>query len=200
MQSSYMKTLCLGGSFNPIHHGHLICARAAAEVLDYQTVTIIPSAAPPHKPADPDLVEPGHRLRMCQLAVHNAARFVVDDIELTRTGPSYTLETARQLKSRGWDEVHWLIGADMLNFLPKWHRPDELIREVHFVVMARPGFTFEWDQLPATMRHLRERVVAVPQLDISATDIRRRVRTGLPIEYLTPQAVVDYIRANRLYR
>ena len=195
-----MKTLCLGGSFNPIHHGHVICARAVMERAGYEQVMLIPSAQPPHKPTHANLAPAQDRLRMCQLAVQRSATFVVDEIELKRTGPSYTIDTARELKAtRSWSEVHWLIGADMLNYLPQWHRADELLREVHFVVMARPGFEFDWQSLPAGFQALRERVVEAPRIDISATQIRDRVRQGLPIDYLAPPAVVEYIRASRLY-
>ncbi len=199
MRLTYMKTLCLGGSFNPIHCGHLICARAAMEAAGYQRVVLVPSAQPPHKPGHANLAGPEHRLRMCQLAAAGSATFAVDDLELNRAGPSYTLDTARELKRRGWPEVHWLIGADMLNFLPNWHRPLELIEEVKFVIMARPGFTLDWSNLPEPFRRLATNVVPVPQIDISATEIRRRVGAGLPIDFLTPPAVVDYIRANGLY-
>ena len=100
-----MKTLCLGGSFNPIHHGHLICARSIAETMGYERVTLIPSARPPHKPDSVDLADPQDRLRMCQLAGQQSAIFDVDDIEVNRTGPSFTIETARELKRRGASEV-----------------------------------------------------------------------------------------------
>jgi nicotinate-nucleotide adenylyltransferase len=195
-----MKTLCLGGSFNPIHHGHLICARAVMEHAGYERVMLIPSAQPPHKSAHANLAPAQERLWMCQLVVQSSATFVVDEIELKRTGPSYTIDTARELKaSRGWSEVHWLIGADMLNYLPQWHRADELLREVHFVVMARPGFDFDWQGLPAGFQHLRERVVEAPRIDISSTQIRDRVRAGMSIDFLTPAPVVDHIQERHLY-
>jgi nicotinate-nucleotide adenylyltransferase len=195
-----MKTLCLGGSFNPIHHGHLICARAVMEHAGYERVMLIPSAQPPHKSAHANLAPAQERLRMCQLVVQSSATFVVDEIELKRTGPSYTIDTARELKaSRGWSEVHWLIGADMLNYLPQWHRADALLREVHFVVMARPGFDFDWQGLPAGFQHLRERVIEAPRIDISSTQIRDRVRAGMSIDFLTPAPVVDHIQERHLY-
>lgn len=194
-----MKTLCLGGSFNPIHHGHLICARAVMEELGYQQVMLIPSAQPPHKSSSVDMAAPEHRLRMCQLAVDQSANFAVDDLEIRRNGPSYTLDTARELKARGWSEIHWLIGADMLNLLPQWHRPPELLKEVHFVIMARPGFTFEWSELPVEFQSLKNSVVETPLIDISSTDIRRRVRAGLPIEFLTPPPVERCILELKLY-
>lgn len=194
-----MATLCFGGSFNPIHHGHLICARAAAERGGYDSVLFIPAAQPPHKPDVSHLADPLHRLAMCRVAVEGLGGLELSDIELTRGEPSYTISTARELKNQGWNEVHWLIGADMLNYLPKWHEPEALLREVNFVIMARAGWNFEWENLPLSYQALKERVVEVPQIEISATDIRQRVAGGLPIDFLTPARVVDYIREQRLY-
>src|SRR3954468_23242329 len=126
-----MKTLCLGGSFNPIHHGHLICARAVAEAAGDQKVVLVPSARPPHKPDQTDLADASNRAEMCRLALPQRTSSAqvtnphlswdVSDVELTRTGPSYTIDTVREFKRDGWPEVHWLIGADMLNYLPNWH-------------------------------------------------------------------------------
>ena len=139
------ERICLGGSFNPIHHGHLLCARAAAEVLGATTIVVFPAGTPPHKKTDAGLASAVDRLEMCRRAVAGIPGFVVDGRELERSGPSYTIDTARELRKEGWDEVVWLIGADMLNSLPTWHEPEALLREVRFVVMARPGTTFAWD-------------------------------------------------------
>ncbi len=195
-----MSTLCFGGSFNPVHHGHLICARAVAERAGFDRVLLIPSAQPPHKSDVSQIADPTHRLEMCRLAVRGTAKFAVSDVEVTRQGPSYTLTTARQLKSQGWDEVSWLIGADMAKILPQWHQPEALMREVNFVLMARPGWTFDWQTLPEAYRHLKARVVSAPQIEMSATDLRARVAAGRSIDFMTPPAVVDYIRDHGLYR
>jgi nicotinate-nucleotide adenylyltransferase len=208
----YIKTLCLGGSFNPIHHGHLICARAVAEKRGYERVLLIPSGQPPHKPGQSNLASGAQRLQMCRLAIeavgsnsHRStagqhASFAVSEMELPRTGPSYTLDTVRQLRNQGWPEVHWLIGADMLNFLPKWHEPAALLREATFIVMARPGVTIDFASLPGYMASLEQNVTEAPLVQISSTEIRQRVRAGLSIQYLAPDPVVDYIYKNGLYR
>lgn len=192
--------LILGGSFNPIHYGHLICARAAAEALGFDQVVAIPSAIPPHKLAAADLASPADRYAMARLAIGKSALFDLNDIELKMEGPSYTIETAWRLKRAGWGEINWLIGADMVQILPQWHEAEKLLEEVNFYLLARPGWGFEWETLPASYQKLRERVVAAPLIDITATDIRRRVGRGLSIEYLTPPEVVEYIRERGLYR
>ncbi|MDB5292668.1 MAG: NadD [Phycisphaerales bacterium] len=195
-----MRTLCFGGSFNPIHHAHLICARSAAETSGFDRVLLIPTSQPPHKPNSATLAAPTDRLAMTRLAVEGDPFFAVDDIELTRCGPSYTFDTVRFLTEREGRPVHWLIGADMLMYLPKWHRGQELIHMVNFLVMARPGWSLDWEKLPPEFRKLREHVIEVPQIAISATQIRERVAAGLPINYLTPPAVCKYIADKKLYR
>jgi nicotinate-nucleotide adenylyltransferase len=195
-----MKTLCFGGSFNPVHHGHLICARQAAEAGGFDALTLIPSANPPHKAASGDVAPPEHRVRMCRLAVQGAGLFNVDDLETRRSGPSYTIDTVRALLSGSTGQrVSWLIGADMVRSLPSWHEPDALLAHVDFVILARPGWSFDWDILPERFRRLRANVVEAPLIQISATDIRRRVRAGLPIDFLTPAPVVEYIRSTGIY-
>lgn len=196
-----MRTLCFGGSFNPIHHGHLICARAAAEAMGFPRVLLIPSAQPPHKPASPDLAPPADRLAMCQLAARlEPSLFQASDMELKRVTPSYTIDSARALKLQGWQEVSWLIGADMLLYLPQWHEPEALLAEVNFVILARPGWSFDWKAMPPAYRRLEANVVRAPLIEMSATDIRRRVREGRPISYMVPPRVAEYIEREGLYK
>lgn len=194
-----MAALCFGGSFNPIHHGHLICARAAAEAAGFRKIVLIPSAIPPHKQAGREMAAKADRLAMSRLAVAESPLFETSEIELHREGPSYTIDTARAL-APSYGKVHWLIGGDMLMYLPHWHEAERLIEEVDFVVMARPGWTMDWEILPIPFRRLKANVVATPLVDIRASEIRRRVAAGLPIDYFTPAPVVEYIRDKGLYR
>lgn len=194
------EKICFGGTFNPIHHGHLLCARAAAEAVGAKGVVLLPAGSPPHKPGQADLATPEHRLQMCRLGISGTIGFEIDDRELRRPGPSFTIDTARQLRRDGWNEVTWLIGSDMLNLLPNWHEPGALLAEVRFLIMARPGANLSWSKLPPAFQKLRKDVVEVPQIDISATDIRKRVRAGLPIDFLAPAEVCRYIAEHRLYR
>lgn len=197
--------LCFGGSFNPIHNGHLLCARAAVKYRGFNQVVVIPSAQPPHKPQDADLAPAKDRFAMarlaCEFSSDDLVKFVPNDIEIARSGPSYTIHTVRELRRIGWPEVWWLIGADMLNYLASWHQAEQLIHECNFLILARPGVELMWNALPQNFRErLEPNLVPAPLVDISATDIRRRVREGLPINDLTVPPVVEYIRANGLYR
>jgi nicotinate-nucleotide adenylyltransferase len=195
-----MKQLCFGGSFNPIHYGHIRCAQAVARSCAYERVVLIPTGQPPHKPGATDIGPAQDRLAMCRLAVGNDPLFEVSDIETRRGGRSFTILTVRELLASGWPEpIHWLIGADMLLDLPNWREPAALLASVHFVIVARPGWTLDWNRLPPEFRHLQNNVVEAPLVDISASEIRRRVRAGESIEGMTPPVVVDYIRAHHLY-
>ena len=205
------RCLCLGGSFNPVHYGHLETTLAAAEKLQFTVsgrpaagadVLLIPSARPPHKPGDPDLAPPADRLAMCRLAVASDGRYRaigVSDLELRRDGPSYTILTVRALRAAGYDEVVWLVGADLLAGLPRWSEFDALLAEATLAVMRRPGHPIDWPALPPPVRPLAANVVEVPTLDISATTIRQCLRRGESVEGMTPDAVAEYARSRTLY-
>ena len=195
-----MAHLWFGGSFNPIHHAHLVCARAVAESMGFEKVVLVPSHQPPHKPMDEAIAPAEHRLAMCRLAVEGSALFEVDELEIQREGPSYTIDTVRELRYRGAREVNWMIGADMLQMLPRWHEPAALLAEARFAIVARPGWSIDWKTLPPAYQFLEKHLVIAPQLEISATQVRRRVASGQSIDYLTPERVIRYIAENDLYR
>lgn len=195
-----MRTLYFGGSFNPIHHGHLICSRAIAEAAGYERIVLIPTGQSPHKPSSTDIAPASDRLEMCRLAVAGDPLFDVSDLEVRRSGPSYSIDTAQELARLHKAKPHWLIGADMLLYLPNWRRAEDLLREVTFIVMARPGWAIDWQTLPEPFRLLQTNVIEAPMIDIRSTDLRRRVAAGRSIEYLTPRPVCDYIRQHGLYR
>jgi nicotinate-nucleotide adenylyltransferase len=173
------------------------------EQLGLDRVTLIPSGVPPFKQSAADLAStatPANRLAMCRLAVEGIVNFEVSDIEIHDGGPSFTIDTARALKKTGWETVRWLIGSDALLKLHDWHEATNLLAEVQFIVMVRAEWPIDWDALPPKIRQLRPNVVTVPQIQISATEIRRRVAAGLDISFLTPPAVCDFIRIHNLYR
>ena len=197
-----MKWICLGGSFNPIHYGHLLCARAAAEAVGAGGVMIVPAALSPFKPGDASMASPGDRLGMCRLAVQNDPMFSVCDIEILRPPPSFTFDTATNLLAGGHalGRVVWLIGADILPRLHHWHRIDDLEGVVEFLVMNRAGRTIDLSALHPTTVRLCSRFVEVPEIEISSTALRERIHQGKSIRHLTHPSVVDYIESRRLYR
>lgn len=200
----------LGGSFNPIHFGHLIAARAVAEQLGLPTVLLIPAAIPPHKQLA-QLASGPHRLAMARLAVEGDPLFEVSDMELSRAGPSYTFDTLNALKSQyGQDsQLLWIIGADTLPELETWYRVVDLVRLAEIITVVRPGTLPQRREQLASLeakigvseldRILRNRL-GTPAIDISATDMRHRIAGGLSVRYLTPDAVAHYLAANGLYR
>lgn len=200
------KILLFGGSFDPIHHGHLIAARCAAELLSIPRVVLIPSSQPPHK-RDLRLSPPQVRAEMCRLAVRGDPLFEVSELELNRSGPNYTLLTVREVRrSEPAAELFWLIGADSLLELATWYHIGELAEEVTLVTAARTGFEpgelAELAQLvsSAGLARIRSHILETPLIDISATDIRRRVDAGRDIRYLVPESVRRFIDSHGLYR
>ena len=198
------RTLFFGGSFNPVHNAHLACARAAALAAGFGQVMLVPAYQPNLKDRTYDLAAAEHRLAMLERAAEAApdetVRFAVDPIELSRPGPSYTIDTAEALHRRGLSmPINWLIGADQVLHLHRWHRFADLLKHVRFWVMHRPGYEIDWDAVHPDARALREREVEVPQMDVSATDIRARVRAGQPIDHFVSANVREYILAHRLY-
>jgi nicotinate-nucleotide adenylyltransferase len=249
------RILLFGGSFNPLHHGHLIIGRAVAEHLAATAhsaiprIILIPSALPPHK-QDQHAIPPGDRLapaadrlEMCRRAIAGDPQFAVSEFELTRPGPNYTLQTVlhfratcvadapapdiahqpdgpaparstglsdrgtgpRPMPPPGSTELCWLIGMDSLNELGTWHRAGELVEACTIVTAARPGYdcpaaaALGRHFTPARVDKLLRHVVPTPRIEISARDIRARVRAGRSIRYLVPDPVRQYIEEQGLY-
>jgi nicotinate-nucleotide adenylyltransferase len=196
-----------GGSFNPIHFGHLLLADEICEALAFDRVLFVPAAVPPHKPAA-ELTSAEHRFRMTELAVSEHPRFAVSDVELRRRGPSYTVDTLLALRGEG--ELHLLIGSETFLDLLNWREPREVARLARLVVVPRTGAEFE-PEAPAAQKVLHE--LGLPafgsadgpvlhhaaSLPISGSDLRRRARDGRSLAYRMPEAVAAYIREHRLY-
>jgi nicotinate-nucleotide adenylyltransferase len=178
-----------GGSFDPIHHGHLILAREALETLELAEVIFVPAAQSPHKPARP-AANAEARWGMLAVAIAQESSFSASRLEIDRPPPSYSIDTAEQLRAKQADaEFFFLVGEDNLPQLPTWHRFDELRRLVQFVVLDRSGVSVAEDY-PVVRR----------KIDISATTIRNRVASGQSIRYLVPEAVEQIIRRENLYQ
>jgi len=177
-----------GGTFDPIHHGHLILAQATREQLGLDQVIFVPAAASPFK-KEPR-ASAATRLVMLQAATKSEATFAIDDCELRRPPPSYTIDTVLDLRERNPNaDLLWLIGADNVNGLSKWHRFQELKDLIQFVVLDRACSQLSVPY-PVVQRNI----------DISATDIRNRVASSRSIRYLVPQAVAEIIQRENLYR
>lgn len=196
-----------GGTFNPIHIGHLIVARCVAERLDVERLVLVPAAHPPHKGGE-ELAPAEHRLEMARLAVRGEPILEVSDVELHRQGPSYTFLTvqAYQASLGAGIPLIWIVGGDTLPELYTWYRIRELVECCRIVTAVRPGY--QVGELPALsrvltdeqVRRLRADVLPTPMIDISATQIRRRVAAGRSIRFLVPESVREYIQDCRLYQ
>lgn len=203
----------LGGTFDPIHYGHLRPAQEVLRALDLAEIRVIPAANPPHR--RPPAATPEQRLRMVELAVADFPGFTVDDREFRRGGPSYTVQTLESLRREFGDRpLCLLMGLDAFEGIETWHQWQRLPELAHFIVMTRPGWEF-----PASERlppWARDRLVhealkltqasagniyfqAVTPQDISATRIREALARGEPLEAWLPFAVLEYIRANHVY-
>jgi len=188
-----VATGLLGGSFDPVHHGHLIAAGRALEALGLARVLLVPCARQPLKRQGP-VAPPEQRRRMLELAVAGDARFAVEPLELERPAPSYTVDTLRALARRcPGERFVLLLGADAAADLPRWHEADEVARLAEVAVLTRPG-------TPEVRSPLVRHAVATPAIEISASDIRARCLAGKSIRYLVPDAVADYIEQEGLYR
>ena len=190
----------LGGTFDPIHLGHLILGEQVREQLGLDRVLFVPSARPPHKLGD-RIADAEHRLAMVELAVTSNPHFAVSRRELDRVGPSYTITTIKELRSQGHGQVYFVLGADAVLDLRSWREPDELLRACQVVAAARPGFDLSRiSRALGAERASRVRVLDIPQIEISSTDLRQRVAAGRSLRYLVPDAVGDYIAEKGLYR
>jgi nicotinate-nucleotide adenylyltransferase len=177
-----------GGSFDPIHNAHLILAREALEQLDLEKVIFVPAAISPFKQMP--MASAHDRLSMLQAAVGDEKGFEIDDCELRRPPPSYAVDTVEDIQNRaGQVEIYYLIGEDNVATLTKWHRFAALQKLVRFVVLDRTGTSSTHDYQTIQRK-----------IDISATDIRKRVASGQSIRYLVPRAVEKIIRQGKLYR
>ena len=197
----------MGGTFDPIHHAHLIVAEEVYAALGLSEVVFIPAGQPPHKEGQVH-ASAHHRLRMVQLAISDNPHFSLSHVEIDRAGPSYLTDTLRQLR-QDWGptaQLCFIIGWDSLEDFPSWYDPAGILEHLTYLVaVRRPGYVDDEEynrrleaRIPGLMEKLR--VVPVPQLDISSTSLRQRVRMRRPIKYQVPVEVEDYIALNHLYQ
>jgi nicotinate-nucleotide adenylyltransferase len=197
-----MKVGILGGTFDPIHKGHLAVAEEVRLRLHLDEVLFIPVGHPWRK-ADSLILPAAHRVEMVRLAIADRPSFRLSSIEVNREGPSYTVDTLEELRSaRGGDDIYFIVGWDSLTDLLNWRAPDRIIRLCHLVAVPRPGYLPpDLQSLAAIIPGISERVLLLdgPEVDVSASQIRERVASGFPISGLVPEAVEQYIREHGLY-
>lgn len=197
----------IGGTFDPIHYGHLVVAEEVRFTLDLAEMVFVPAGQPPHKEGS-TVTEAHHRLTMLELALASNPHFSISKIDIERPGPSYTVDTLRLLREQWGEEtgIYFVIGWDSLEYLLTWHDPAGILAQLAaLVAVRRPGYEGE----PGSLERMEQRlpgiqqrllVVPAPQLEISATDLRQRVAKGRPIKYQVPEQVERYIADHKLYR
>ncbi len=190
----------MGGTFNPIHLGHLVAAETIRDEFKLDEVLFVPSGKPPHKDND-EIASPEHRWMMTLLATASNEFFSASAIEIERGGESYTRDTLLQLREiYGKDtEMFFITGADAIVEISTWHKTEDLPKLAKFIAASRPGYKLAWEKIDPRFRKSTY-LVEVPALAISSTEIRRRVREGKTIKYLVPEAVEKYIYKNHLYQ
>ena len=214
-----MRLGLFGGTFNPIHFGHLRAAIEVRETFNLDKLLLIPSATPPHKTAE-QVADAEDRLEMVRLAVGTEPFFEASDVELGRPGPSYTIQTLRHFQERFGSEsdIHFIVGQDAFSEITTWKSYKQLFGTAHFIVMTRPGFesdriggfihtniseTYEYDSPNNRYSHPEWCTIFclnITHLDISASQIRKRIKGGRSIRFLVPQAVEDFVQEKGLYR
>ena len=199
-----MRVGVLGGTFDPVHNGHLIIAEEAQAKLGLEKVIFIPAGRPYFKDGE-NVSDMERRLEMLELAINGNPSFEIDTMELEREGATYTIDTMEELRRRMGKEVElfFIIGIDALSELGRWREPERLVSICHFATMRRPGFTeLDLEEMEIEVPGVSGRVHVLDnvQVDISSSDIRERVGLGQSIRYLVPPAVRGYIEEQGLYR
>ena len=197
----------LGGTFDPVHYGHLVVAEEVYATLHLSEMVFVPAGQPPHKTREV-ITAAEHRLAMLELAIASNPHFTISRVDLDRPGPSYTVDTLRLLRQQWGEEtaIYFVIGGDSLEELLSWHDPHGVLEQLTYLVaVKRPGYNeseayFDW--LEARLPGIKQRLLFMetPQFDISATDLRARIAEGRPIKYQTPDSVESYIVQYGLYR
>ncbi|MBN1693728.1 MAG: nicotinate-nucleotide adenylyltransferase, partial [Dehalococcoidales bacterium] len=197
------KTGILGGTFDPVHKGHIMMAKEAKEALELDEVLMIPAGQPMSRPNE--VTTPArHRLEMLKLAIEGIPYLKISTIEIEREGPSYTADTLAELreKSKGGDELYFILGWDSLAQLPNWRQPSRIISMCTLVAVPRPGYAKpRLRQLEAALPGISKSVIFLdkPRVDISATVIRELAAGGQALDELVPKQVAEYIKKNKIY-
>ncbi|MCC6446913.1 MAG: nicotinate-nucleotide adenylyltransferase [Armatimonadetes bacterium] len=194
-----MRLGILGGSFDPIHYGHLVAAEETRAALKLDRVLFVPTAASPFKMGRVRS-PPEDRFRMAEMAVASNPRFAVSRIEIDRPPPSYTVETLRLLSASCEADLYFIVGEDAARDIALWKEPQEIVRLARLAVVTRPGLEINIEEIAPWLPLERVHSVHIPQLEISSTDLRLRIATGRSIKYQLPECVEAYIAERGLYR
>jgi len=202
MGEGWRRIGIMGGTFDPIHYGHLLAAEEARWRFRLEVVIFVPAGQPPHKRPE-GITDKEHRYNMVVLATCPNPHFLVSRVEIDRPGPSYAIDTVREFKREFGEEaeIYFITGADAVLEILTWHEADKLVELCEFIAVTRPGYDLEamYERLPSKfLEHIHP--LPIPGIAISSTEIRRRVREGLPIKYLVPEPVEQYILKHGLYR
>jgi nicotinate-nucleotide adenylyltransferase len=195
-----MKIGILGGTFNPIHIGHLILAEEVREKLKLDKVVFVPTYLPPHKD-NSDIAPAKARMAMVKLAIRGNRYFLASDMEIRRDGRSYTIDTLKEFKKiYPQDELYFIIGSDLLKYLDDWKDWDEIAKMVKFIVATRPGYPLEEISTYIASRETGASTVAIRAVDVSGFEIRKAIKENRSFRYLVPEVVYKYIGKKNLYR
>ncbi|MBI2831368.1 MAG: nicotinate-nucleotide adenylyltransferase [Chloroflexi bacterium] len=199
-----MKLGVLGGTFDPVHNGHLIIAEDVKRSLGLDSILFVPAGQPWLRAYKP-VASAKDRLEMVRLATAGKPYFDVSSVEIERPGPSYMQETIADLKRKrkAGTEIYLILGWDSIATLTKWKEPQKLVEMCHLVAVHRPGYALpDLLAMEETVPGISRRVIVMekPEIDISASSIREKIGKGLPVDTLVPKSVADYIREHRLYR
>ncbi len=195
MTSNMKKVAILGGSFNPIHIGHLILANTVCEELNLNKIIFVPCYIQPLK-SDKDFASPIARLEMIKLAIQSNPKFELSDIEIKRKGKSYSIDTIKYFKKK-YDDLYFVIGADNIKDFNEWKEPDKILELAKLVVTNRGGIN---EKIPKKLRRKKIFACRIPDIEISSTMIRNFIRSNKSIKYLVPEKVERYIIKNKLYK
>ena len=191
----------LGGTFDPVHYGHLLIAEEACQQFELDAVVFVPNGQPAHKQGA-KVSSPTERAAMCETAIADNDKFVCSRIEIEREGLSYSIDTVQEFRARypALDALYFITGADAVLELGTWHRAADLVRQCEFIAATRPGSDLSHiaDEIgPELAKHVH--FMPIPGIDISSTDLRRRAADGGSVRYLTPDSVAEYMRRHSLY-
>jgi len=188
------KIALFGGTFDPVHLGHLISAEEIKKSLRLDKVIFVPAGRPPHK-KEAFITGAEHRLKMLKLATKAFPGFEISDYELKKTSKSYTIDTIRYFKKNIYkkDKLYFIAGSDIVGQIESWKEWEKLIKEVHLLIMARPGFK------AGKKASKFGTLIGIKNIDISSSEIRRMIKKGLPVTYLVPETVEKYIYEHKIY-